>query len=267
MTRRRTDNAASVRQRLQNSARAAGRPFQEVLEYYAMERFLYRLTRSPHAGRFVLKGALMFRAWGAPTSRPVRGHVLACSCPSEIQDEPSRRTVEEQSASKQQIKSDENVRVVKHSREFRDQQIRLSQPRSTGRRRVGDAQADLVQLHGDRPGGRMGYRRGSSGYTQAFQYPGGNGRHIRACVEQSARSERRDEWPARHMQRRRRCAAQTDPYGDCKSRAGHSKRQSRHGTWGPRMRTQGSSARMGCTKKGSRRYRLNPSARAACHVS
>jgi hypothetical protein len=43
-----------------------------VLEYYAMERFLYRLARSPHAGRFVLKGALMFRAWGAPASRPTR---------------------------------------------------------------------------------------------------------------------------------------------------------------------------------------------------
>jgi hypothetical protein len=43
-----------------------------VLEYYAMERFLYRLARSPHAGRLVLKGALMFRVWGAPASRPTR---------------------------------------------------------------------------------------------------------------------------------------------------------------------------------------------------
>jgi hypothetical protein len=64
--------AASVRRRLQDRARASGRPFQEVLEYYAMERFLYRLARSPYAGRFVLKGALMFRAWGAPGSRPTR---------------------------------------------------------------------------------------------------------------------------------------------------------------------------------------------------
>jgi Nucleotidyl transferase AbiEii toxin, Type IV TA system len=66
------DIAASVRQRLQNAAKAAGRPFQEVLEYYAMERFLYRLGRSPHAKRFVLKGALMFRTWGGPASRPTR---------------------------------------------------------------------------------------------------------------------------------------------------------------------------------------------------
>ena len=72
MTRPPRDLAASVRGRLQDAARASGRPFQEVLEYYAMERFLYRLARSPHAGRFLLKGALMFRAWGAPASRPTR---------------------------------------------------------------------------------------------------------------------------------------------------------------------------------------------------
>jgi hypothetical protein len=66
------DLAASVRQRLQNIARKANRPFQEVLEYFAMERFLYRLGCSQHAGRFVLKGALMFRVWNAPASRPTR---------------------------------------------------------------------------------------------------------------------------------------------------------------------------------------------------
>jgi hypothetical protein len=66
------DIAASVRQRLQNAAKVSGRPFQEVLEYFAMERFLYRLARSPHASRFVLKGALLFRAWGGLASRPTR---------------------------------------------------------------------------------------------------------------------------------------------------------------------------------------------------
>ncbi len=70
--RRVTDVAASVRQRLQNVARSTGRPFQEVLQYYAMERFLYRLAQSPHADRFVLKGALMFNAWRAPTPRPTK---------------------------------------------------------------------------------------------------------------------------------------------------------------------------------------------------
>jgi predicted nucleotidyltransferase component of viral defense system len=61
-----------VRQRLTNAAKQTGRPFQEVLQYFAMERFLYRLSLSPHNERFVLKGALMFNVWGAPASRPTR---------------------------------------------------------------------------------------------------------------------------------------------------------------------------------------------------
>jgi len=66
------DIAHSVRQRLMNVAKATGRPFQEVVDYYAMERFLYRLSRSTYAKRFVLKGALMFRAWQGAASRPTR---------------------------------------------------------------------------------------------------------------------------------------------------------------------------------------------------
>jgi predicted nucleotidyltransferase component of viral defense system len=61
---------ASVRQRLLNHAKAKGRPFAEVLQYYAMERFLYRLSVSPHVENFTLKGALLLTAWQAPISRP-----------------------------------------------------------------------------------------------------------------------------------------------------------------------------------------------------
>ena len=61
---------ASVRQRLLNHARANHRPFAEVLQYYAMERFLYRLSVSPHADKFLLKGALLLTAWRAPIVRP-----------------------------------------------------------------------------------------------------------------------------------------------------------------------------------------------------
>lgn len=43
---------ASVRQRLLDRARKDKRPFNELLQYYAMERFLYRLVRSAHAKRF-----------------------------------------------------------------------------------------------------------------------------------------------------------------------------------------------------------------------
>ena len=60
----------SVRQRLLNRSRSERRPFNELLQYFAMERFLYRLSQSAHAHRFVLKGALMLRVWGSPEFRP-----------------------------------------------------------------------------------------------------------------------------------------------------------------------------------------------------
>jgi hypothetical protein len=63
------DLAASVRERLLNRARAQDRPFQELLQYYAMERFLYRLSQSRQAEKFILKGALLLTAWRAPLSR------------------------------------------------------------------------------------------------------------------------------------------------------------------------------------------------------
>lgn len=62
--------SASVRQRLLNKCRTDARPFQELAQYYAMERFLYRLAQSRHANRFILKGALMLRIWQAPETRP-----------------------------------------------------------------------------------------------------------------------------------------------------------------------------------------------------
>lgn len=61
---------ASVRQRLLNQARSEGRLFGELLQYFAMERFLYRLSRSAHAERFILKGALMLRVWRSAEFRP-----------------------------------------------------------------------------------------------------------------------------------------------------------------------------------------------------
>ncbi len=61
---------ASVHARLQNKARAGNRPFNELLQFHAMERFLYRLSVSSHARRFILKGAMMLRVWNAPAARP-----------------------------------------------------------------------------------------------------------------------------------------------------------------------------------------------------
>ena len=62
--------AASVHQRLLNEAKESPRPFNELLQYFAIERFIYRLSKSPHADKFILKGALMFAAWHGPASRP-----------------------------------------------------------------------------------------------------------------------------------------------------------------------------------------------------
>ena len=64
--------AASVQARLQNHARDTKRPFQELLQYYAMERFLYRLSTTPHRARFVLKGGLMLHVWDAPLARATK---------------------------------------------------------------------------------------------------------------------------------------------------------------------------------------------------
>ncbi len=61
---------ASVHQRLLNQAKQSRRPFGELLQYFAIERFIYRLSKSPHADKFILKGALMLSAWCSPVSRP-----------------------------------------------------------------------------------------------------------------------------------------------------------------------------------------------------
>ena len=66
------DLAASVRQRLLNMARARGEDFQRLLIRYALERLLYRLSRSEHSDRFVLKGALLFAAWTVEPHRPTK---------------------------------------------------------------------------------------------------------------------------------------------------------------------------------------------------
>ncbi len=62
----------SVHVRLKNQAQESGRPFAELLELYAIERFLHRLGRSPHRDHFVLKGALLLRHWLGANTRPTR---------------------------------------------------------------------------------------------------------------------------------------------------------------------------------------------------
>ena len=76
--------SASVHARLQNHARVSKRPFQELLQYYAMERFLYRLSATPHRARFVLKGALMLHVWEAPLARATKDLDPNAACPETL---------------------------------------------------------------------------------------------------------------------------------------------------------------------------------------
>ena len=64
--------AASVRERLLQQARKDKRPFNELLQYAAMDRFLYRWSKSKSANHFVLKGALMLRVWNISEQRATR---------------------------------------------------------------------------------------------------------------------------------------------------------------------------------------------------
>jgi predicted nucleotidyltransferase component of viral defense system len=54
---------ASVRARLLAISKAKGQIFDLVLNRYAVERLLYRLSVSAHAQRFVLKGATLLMTW------------------------------------------------------------------------------------------------------------------------------------------------------------------------------------------------------------
>ena len=63
---------ASVFQRLHNLARERGEDVNALLALYAVERLLDRVSRSSHAERFVLKGAMLFRVWTGALHRPTR---------------------------------------------------------------------------------------------------------------------------------------------------------------------------------------------------
>ena len=63
---------ASVRQRLLTLSRNRQEPFNATLVRYAIERLLYRLSMSPYADRFLLKGAMLFAIWSETLHRPTQ---------------------------------------------------------------------------------------------------------------------------------------------------------------------------------------------------
>jgi predicted nucleotidyltransferase component of viral defense system len=63
MNKEKKNLAESVLHRLKNHAKATNRRTDELLRYFAIERFLYRLSLSQHSTKFFLKGGLMLKAW------------------------------------------------------------------------------------------------------------------------------------------------------------------------------------------------------------
>ena len=72
MTKNVTNLAASVRQRLANLARSRNEDFGLLLTKYALERLLFRISKSEFQEVFVLKGALLFELWTGEAHRPTR---------------------------------------------------------------------------------------------------------------------------------------------------------------------------------------------------
>ena len=64
--------ATSIRARLLNYSKQNELPFQELLDHFAMGRFLWRLSQSRHCDRYILKGAQLFRLWSSCSHRPTR---------------------------------------------------------------------------------------------------------------------------------------------------------------------------------------------------
>jgi hypothetical protein len=64
--------AASILARLLTFAKQRGDDYNLLLHRFAMERLLARISASPHADRFLLKGALLFALWYDAPHRPTR---------------------------------------------------------------------------------------------------------------------------------------------------------------------------------------------------
>jgi len=72
MTKTQEALAQSVKARLVHRAHAERVEPNQLLSRFAIERFLYRLSRSRYADRFVLKGALLLLVWFGESIRPTR---------------------------------------------------------------------------------------------------------------------------------------------------------------------------------------------------
>lgn len=104
---------ASVRQKLLNISRKDNRPFNELIQYYAMERFLYRLSQSDYADSFILKGALALQVIEVEKFRPTMDIDI------------SQKRNDETSKINKQIKNILSVKVEEDGLIFDLQSVRL----------------------------------------------------------------------------------------------------------------------------------------------
>jgi len=74
----------SVFQRILNYAKAQREDFNFLLFRYGIERLLYRLSISPHADRFILKGASLFLVWKGQNYRVTRDVDLLGFGPADV---------------------------------------------------------------------------------------------------------------------------------------------------------------------------------------
>ena len=64
--------SASILARLLMLAKQRGDDYNLLLNRFALERLLLRISTSQHANRFLLKGALLFALWyEAPTTKRI----------------------------------------------------------------------------------------------------------------------------------------------------------------------------------------------------
>lgn len=64
--------AVSIAARLLNRAKLEGSDYQALLTTYCLERFLFRVGASAYRDRFILKGAMLMRAWSDQPYRATR---------------------------------------------------------------------------------------------------------------------------------------------------------------------------------------------------
>jgi len=128
---------ASVRARLLNLSKANGQTFDLVLTRFALERLLYRLSQSPHADRFVLKGAMLMMSWFDDPHRATRDlDLLGFGDPDEDAMRETFRQILSQEADDGVLFDPDTLRVERIREEFDYGGLRLSALASVGGARI-----------------------------------------------------------------------------------------------------------------------------------